>query len=176
MWRALRAAVPLRGDEVVLDLGAGTGLLAEHLAPRVARLLAVDTSPAMLAELARKPTLAGRVDTFCQDLMVAPLGQRVDLVVSAMALHHIEDTQGMLHALHAHLRPGGRLALADLDAEEGDFHPPGVEGVFHAGFERARLGQQIEVAGFGEVSFQTACEVARDGKRWPIFLVTAARY
>jgi putative AdoMet-dependent methyltransferase len=175
VWRALSAALPLTGEEVALDLGAGTGLLSERLAPRVRSLLAVDTSPSMLAELARKPALAGRVEALCQDLASTPLGRQVDLVVSAMALHHIEDTGAILRALAAALVPGGRLALADLDAEDGDFHPAEAVGVHHAGFDRGHLGRLLEDAGFEAVVFQTACEVARDGKRWPIFLVTARR-
>ena len=34
--------VPLREDWAVLDFGAGTGLVSAHVAPRVARVVAVD--------------------------------------------------------------------------------------------------------------------------------------
>ncbi|NIV32583.1 MAG: methyltransferase domain-containing protein, partial [Anaerolineae bacterium] len=67
------------------------------------------------------------------------LERQFDLIVSAMALHHVEDTERLLQRFHQHLSPGGGIALADLDQEDGSFHPPEVEGVFHDGFDRTAL-------------------------------------
>ncbi|MCB9672173.1 MAG: class I SAM-dependent methyltransferase [Alphaproteobacteria bacterium] len=175
VFGALDAAMDWSPDEVVMDFGAGTGLLAGRVAPHVGRIVAVDVSPAMLERLAAKPELAGKVDIRCQDLLEAPLDLQVDAVVSAMAAHHVEDTAGLMRALFTHLKPGGRLALADLDAEDGTFHPPEAEGVFHAGFERDALAAHAAAAGFVDIAFVTACEVGRDDPRYPIFLLTAQR-
>jgi SAM-dependent methyltransferase len=172
---ALQKRVPLAPELRVLDFGAGTGLIASKLAPHVGQLLAVDVSPAMLEQLAAKPELAGKVRIFCQDITVAPLSERVDLIVSAMAMHHVEDTAALARALFAHLVPGGRVALADLDTEDGTFHPANTDGVFHHGFDRGRLGQLLADAGFVDVEFGTACEVDKEQRRYPIFLVTARR-
>lgn len=176
---ALLQHVPLSPSLTVLDFGAGTGLLLAKLAPHVGHVVAVDISPTMLAKLADKlatqPDLASKVEIVCQDLTRAPLGRHVDLIVSAMAMHHVEDTAALLVVLHDHLHAGGRIALADLDAEDGSFHPPDAEGVFHHGFDRARLGRQLADAGFFDVAFHTACVVQRDGRDYPVFLVTATR-
>lgn len=172
---ALLARLPISPDSAALDFGAGTGLLAERLAPRVRRILAVDVSAAMLAQLAAKPALLGKVEPVQRDLLQSPLDERVDLVVSAMALHHVEDTDGLLRTLHQHLVPGGRIALADLDVEPGDFHPPGTEGVFHHGFDRAELAGRLRAAGFEEVELATACTVEKEGRRYPVFLATGRR-
>ncbi len=177
--RALAEHVTLRDDLTVMDFGAGTGLICSKVAPAVGRVIAVDISAAMLAKLGEKladrPELAGKVDVVCQDIIERPLGRQVDLIVSAMAMHHVADTRALLEAFAAHLAPGGRLALADLDEEDGDFHPPDAEGVFHAGFDREALGAIAEAAGFADVRFVTAAEVDREGKTYPIFLLTAAR-
>ena len=173
--RALLDAVPLSPTMRVMDFGAGTGLLCARVAPLVGRLIAVDVSDAMLAQLRSKPELAGKVDIRCQDILETPLEERVDLVVSAMAMHHVVDTGRLLRALHDHLLPGGRVAIADLDAEGGTFHPPGIEGVFHAGFDRAALGELLVQAGFRDPRFVTAAAIWRDGREYPIFLVTASR-
>lgn len=172
---ALLDRVALTEDLIVMDFGAGTGMIAGGLAPRVRELHAVDVSPAMLAQLAAKEGLRDKVTVHCHDLTESPLGIQVDLVVSAMALHHVRDTGGLASALLAHLRPGGRIALADLDTEDGSFHPPGVEGVFHHGFDRAALRATLESAGFSEVELVTATVVYREGRAYPIFLATARK-
>lgn len=172
---ALRARVPLSPGWTALDFGAGTGLVAGGIAPAVAHVHAVDVSEAMLAQLAAKEELRGRVTAHRHDLLAAPLGVVVDLVVSAMAMHHVQDTAALLRALFAQLAPGGWLALADLDAEDGTFHPAGMDGVYHAGFDRAALGAALAAAGFTDVAFGTAVEVQREGRVYPVFLVTARR-
>lgn len=175
VYAALTQALDLKPDQEVLDFGAGTGLIGGKLAPHVGRIVAVDISRAMLDKLAEKPELQGKVEIRCQDIVADPLGIEVDLIVSAMALHHVEHTGKLLERFHDHLRPGGRIALADLDTEDGSFHPPDTEGVFHAGFDREALGALVRDAGFSDVAFTTACEVDRDGRRYPVFLVTATK-
>jgi predicted TPR repeat methyltransferase len=158
-----------------MDFGAGTGLVAGRLAPHVGRLVAVDVSEAMLGKLAEKEALQGKVAVHCQDILEKPLDQKVDLVVSAMAMHHVEDTAALLKALYEHLEPGGRVALADLDTEPGDFHPPDVEGVFHHGFDRERFAALLEEAGFTKPTIVTACEVSKDERSYGVFLATATK-
>jgi ubiquinone/menaquinone biosynthesis C-methylase UbiE len=63
---ALKARVSMNPGMTVLDLGAGTGLVALKIAPHVGRLFAVDISEAMLAPLKSRPELAGRVEVVCQ--------------------------------------------------------------------------------------------------------------
>lgn len=175
VYGALSQALELGPDQDVLDFGAGTGLIGAKLAPHVGRLFAVDISRAMLDKLAQKPELQGKVEICCQDIVHGPLDIEVDLIVSAMALHHVEDTRRLFERFLANLRPTGRIALADLDSEDGSFHPPDTEGVFHAGFDRDYLGGLLRDTGFSDVSFTTACEVHREERRYPIFLVTATK-
>ncbi|MCA9659774.1 MAG: methyltransferase domain-containing protein [Myxococcales bacterium] len=175
VFASLHEHVALTEDLRVMDFGAGTGLVCAQIAPHVERVLAVDISRAMLDKLAAKPELAGKVEIHCQNIVDEPLGATVDLVVSAMAMHHVEDTRALLRSLNDHLAPGGRVALADLDAEDGSFHPPDTEGVFHAGFDREALGELLADAGFADVRFVTACEVHKGERAYPIFLVTATK-
>lgn len=175
VFRAISTSVALDASLTVMDFGAGTGLIAGKIAPLVEKVLAVDVSAAMLEQLAKKSELAGRVETFCQDILETPLGREVHLIVSAMAMHHVKDTGALLRAMFAHVVPGGRIALADLDAEDGSFHPAGAEGVYHAGFDRDALAALCTEAGFVDARFATACEVTKDERRYPVFLLTAAK-
>lgn len=172
---ALLERLDLRDDMVVMDFGAGTGLICSHVAPHVRRVYAVDVSAAMLDQLSAKPELQGKVVPMNVDILTTPLPHKVDLIVSAMAMHHIEDIGRLLQTFAEHLAPGGKVALADLDSEDGSFHPAETKGVYHLGFDRNALRGELEAHGFTDIEFTTAVEVDRDGKRYPVFLVTARR-
>lgn len=167
--------VPLDNSMVVMDFGAGTGLISSHIAPLVKKIIAVDVSQAMLDQLVSKPQLQGKVDAVCQDILDTPLDKQFDLIVSAMALHHVEDTNLLLRIFNEHLKPGAILALADLDKEDGSFHPEGTEGVFHDGFERDELKSVLQKNGFKDIEFVTAHVINKEEKQYPIFLLVARK-
>jgi len=172
---AIAERVPLSPDLHVMDFGAGTGLIASRIAPHVAKIAAVDVSDAMLQKLAAKPELQGKVEALCHDITLEELDLRFGLIVSAMAMHHVEDTRLLLTRFANHLEPGGRIALADLDLEDGSFHAPGTEGIYHKGFERAALTRLLEDRGFTDIEFTTVHTVIREQGEYPIFLVTARK-
>ena len=159
----------------MLDFGAGTGLICAQIAPMVNRIVAVDTSQAMLDKLESKPELQGKVETVCRDILDDPLDARFDLIASAMAMHHVEDTARLLERFNEQLNDSGMIALADLDKEDGSFHPPDTQGVFHFGFERDQLRAKLESHGFEQVEFFTAHIIKGEEKDYPVFLVTARK-
>ncbi len=166
--------VALHENIEVMDFGAGTGLISSHVAPRVKRITAVDVSQAMLDQLKKKSALQGKVEIVCQDILQAPLEQKFDLIISAMAMHHVEETALLAQRFFQHLKPNGQVALADLDTEDGSFHEGGTEGVFHSGFDRTGLGRIFTEQGFEKVQFQTA-HVVEKQQRYPVFLLTARK-
>jgi 2-polyprenyl-3-methyl-5-hydroxy-6-metoxy-1,4-benzoquinol methylase len=170
---ALSENIKMSSDMHVMDFGAGTGLVTELLAKKVAKVCAVDVSKTMLDELMAKQALEGRVETLCQNIVEHPLGREFDLIVSAMAMHHVENTDALLRRFYEHLKPGGQVALADLDEEDGSFHTLGTEGVYHNGFNRDVITQQLLQQGFKEIRFVTAHTVSKSDKQYPIFLVVA---
>ena len=179
---AIVAAVPLAPHWRALEYGCGTGLVGLRLLPHVGHLLETDLSPGMLAVLGEKAAAAGLKNIATQVLDLTstpPPSQRFDLIFSSMALHHIPDVAALLRAFHAMLVPGGWVALADLDAEDGSFHTPDVLGVAHHGFARQVVEEWLRAAGFSSIGFRTAhtVERERDGaqRRYPIFLATACR-
>lgn len=165
--------VLLKPHMKVMDFGAGTGLLLSHLLPHVGEMLAVDTSAAMLDQLRQKEALQGKVRTYQKDLLSEPLDESFDLIISAMALHHVEDVQALLDCFAAHLKTGGQIALADLESEDGSFHAEGTEGVHHHGFRLEELTKQALKAGFQDILFQTVYHLQKHGRSYPVFLLRA---
>ena len=162
----------------VLDFGCGTGLLTLELQPLVRSVTGVDTSPAMLDVLAAKVRERGIPNVATVPLADAALpalpAGPFDIVVSSMVLHHVEDLSPLFRAFRRALRPGGRVALADLDTEDGTFHEDPRQ-VHHLGFERSEIAALLEDAGFDGVSATTAAVVRKDDREYPIFLVTGTR-
>lgn len=176
---AIQKAVPITQDMAILDFGAGTGLLTLGLLPYAAHVTAVDASDEMLRVLADKLKALGieNVKTRHCDIGTESLPEAAhSLVVSSMVLHHIVDVPRTLHLLRRCLRPSGWIALADLDSEDGSFHPDPT-GVFHKGFDRGEICRWLKDAGFADVSSQDAYQIRRrqeDGttREYPVFLVT----
>ena len=175
----IRRRVKLTPAMSALEYGAGTGLLGFMLADELGPMTLADISEGMLAVAREKIAASGReqIEALRLDLCADPLpARRYDLVFSLMTLHHVPDTDAALRALRAVLAPGGRLCIADLDAEDGSFHGAGVD--LHHGFEREDLARRARAAGFESVAFDTVFEVHKpvDGnpRRYPVFLMTAA--
>jgi len=160
----------------VMDFGAGTGLISSHVAPLVNKIVAVDISESMLDKLTSKSDLRGKVEAVCQNILDKPLGEKFDLIMSAMALHHIRDTNDIIRVMSDHLNSGAMVALADLDKEDGSFHPENTEGVFHFGFDRDGLKAILEDNGFCDVQFDTAHTINGEINDYPIFLVIATKH
>jgi len=169
------AKIKLHDAMQVMDFGAGTGLITSQITPHVEKVTAVDVSPAMLELLLAKQDLQNKVETICQDITAQPLDKKFDLIVSAMAMHHVQDTDKMVQSFAEHLKPGAQVALADLDKEDGSFHPAGVEGVYHSGFEREAFQSILERHGFKQIQFVTAHTVNREDKQYPVFLAVATK-
>lgn len=176
---AVKKQVPLDEKMDILDFGCGTGLLGLALQPLVRSVTGVDSSPAMLEILRQKVTSMGidNVDTRLLDIDEGDvLTGKYDLVVSAMTLHHVPDIDRLLKQFCRVLKPGGRLALADLDEEGGRFHEDN-HGVFHFGFDRQALCRQLADTGFFDVRAQTAAIVTKTEPGSPpenfsVFIVT----
>ncbi len=177
---AMIHTISLSPESRVMDYGAGTGLLTLKLQPYVKSIVAVDTSPNMLEVLKEKIERAriGNIETLLWDVETGEdLSDSYDAITGSMVLHHIPSTQNALNRFFQMLRPGGSIALADLDKEEGDFHPPEVP-VPHYGFDRDALRDVLRTAGFQNIRFSTPHIVRKPNaagleKEYPIFLVVA---
>jgi trans-aconitate methyltransferase len=124
MIEALLEAIPFPAAEPlkILELGSGEGLLGEALLTRfpLASLTALDGSESMRVEASRRLAAFGaraRVAAF--DLAALDWWDRmfgVDLIVSSLAVHHLNDAkkQYLYKAAAERLSPGGALLMADL--------------------------------------------------------------
>ena len=101
----------------VLELGTGTGETARRVLDRhpEAQLVGIDASPGMV-NVARESLPSDRV-TLLVSRLEDPLPEGpFDLVVSALAVHHLEGTRkvDLFQRIASTLAPAGRFVLADV--------------------------------------------------------------
>ncbi|GAA1809746.1 class I SAM-dependent methyltransferase [Actinomadura chokoriensis] len=128
VWARVLGDLRLRGDERVLDLGCGRGALlttAAKLLPR-GRAVGIDlwradqsgNSPDAARRNAELEGVADRTEVKTGDMTLLPFADATfDLVISNWAVHNIPSAEGRQAAVDEAvrvLRPGGRLAIADL--------------------------------------------------------------
>jgi len=113
--RLVEWAEPQPGD-VALDVSTGGGHTALALAPHVARVVASDLTPRMLATARDYITSQGaaNVEYVIADAEALPfLDETFDLVTVRIAPHHYADVAQATCEMARVLRPGGRLLLID---------------------------------------------------------------
>lgn len=148
VWEQLLRDLNLRGSETVLDMGCGRGavlLMAARLLPN-GRAIGIDmwrtaeqsgNDPEATLRNARLEGVEDRVELHTGDMRAMPFTDAsVDVVLSSVAIHNIDDAAGRLQALDEAirvLRPGGRLLIADVsyvaDAYAGHLHERAMDDV-----------------------------------------------
>lgn len=107
------AALALRRGERLLDLACGSGDLAAEAVSTGARVVGLDFSAGMLRTAAARGLGGGLVRG---DALALPLADAsVDAVVSGFALRNFVDLPGAFAECARVLRPGGRVALLEVD-------------------------------------------------------------
>lgn len=141
-------ALGLEPDDVVADLGAGTGYFTFRMAPLVpdGRVYAVDIQPEMLRIIEDRATTEG------YDNVAPVLGtvtspglrpQSTDLTLVVDAYHEFSNPREMLAALFEATRPGGRLVLVEYRAEDPDVPIRRLHKM-----TEAQARREVEAAGF----------------------------
>ncbi len=145
------AVADVQAGRLAADIGAGTGFITAGLLSRGLRVIAVDQSEAMLAEVRRK--FGDRADVQCRlgEAEALPIATgTLDYAFANMYLHHVDSPPEAVREMARALKPGGRLVITDLDSHDFDF----LRQEHHdrwMGFDRAEVRRWLEAAGLVDV-------------------------
>jgi ubiquinone/menaquinone biosynthesis C-methylase UbiE len=113
-WPKIFEALPPFRGQTILDLGCGVGDQAAELVARGARVIGVDMNEDLLLE-ARSRKIHGAEFLMC-DLRTCPdLGVTVDGLWCSFAAAYFPDLHVPFTSWAGHLRPGGWVALTEID-------------------------------------------------------------
>ncbi|WP_193162683.1 metalloregulator ArsR/SmtB family transcription factor [Microbulbifer hainanensis] len=139
----------LKPGSAALEVGPGEGEFLAELASRFERVTALDLSRAML-ERARQfadDRQLGNIEFICGDTREAVARpQSADSIVVNMVLHHTPDPAQILRDLHAALKGGGQLLVAELQDHRQDWAREAC-GDLWLGFAPEQLQGWAEEAG-----------------------------
>ncbi len=137
----------------VADLGSGEGLLAELLARRCRKVIAVDNSEKIVSfgsTKAAKNNLEN-LEFRLGDLQNPPIEKSsVDLAILSQALHHAEKPDAAIEAAYRILRPGGMIMILDL-LKHNFKKARELYGDLWRGFAESELHSWLETAGFKHI-------------------------
>lgn len=149
--RAAVAAAGVRPGSVVADVGTGTGFIAEAALDAGARVIGIDNSDGMLAEVARR--FAGKpFETRRGEAGDLPLADgEADAVLANMFLHHAPDPPAAIREMARALKPGGTLVITDADAHDHEWLRTEQHDRW-LGFARADVSRWFRDAGLEDVA------------------------
>ncbi|HNX90235.1 MAG TPA: class I SAM-dependent methyltransferase [Candidatus Omnitrophota bacterium] len=181
--QAVISRVPLTKEMSVLDFGCGTGLVAIAIKDKVKKITGVDTSEGMISVFLGKieAQRMGNVEakSIKELTEIYSKDEKYDLIFTSLTLHHVEDIGKCLAGFFDMIKPGGYVAIADLDEEGGRFHENN-DGVFHFGFNRDEIKKRLSGIGFKDVRAGTAAEIIKPDRdkvqsAFKVFIITGKK-
>jgi ubiquinone/menaquinone biosynthesis C-methylase UbiE/DNA-binding transcriptional ArsR family regulator len=134
----------------VLDVGTGTGRMAELFEPAAAAVVALDNSPEML-RLARarlQHLTPGRVELVQGDFAALPFADAAfDTVLFHQVLHYAQSPETVLGEAARVTRPGGRVAIVDFASHDRE-ELRSAQAHVRLGFADEQVRGLLSAAGF----------------------------
>ena len=120
----IKKEIKLPNDAIILDFGAGTGLLGLNFINEVKHVIFEDVSKGMLDYLQYKlDTQELKNYTIFNGVMEDYNSkEKIDLIMAGMVLHHVEDLKSLFSKFLEMLKPKGYICITDLKKDAPMFN------------------------------------------------------
>lgn len=142
-------------DKVLLDYGAGTGLLGLELTGSFQKVHAADVSSEMVKVLKEKIALGNieNAEAHEMNLLESDTVIKADIIIMSLVLLHVKNHQKLIQKLYDTLADGGEAYIVDFDKNDKVTHPKVTNGFTHE-----NLKEMMENAGFKNVKVKNFYE------------------
>jgi ArsR family transcriptional regulator len=144
----------LDSEEVVGDLGCGTGQVSQWLAPFSDRIIAVDASKEMLKAARERLSGQRHVEIRQGSLEKLPIKDaELDVALLLLVLHHVPEPKRALAEAARTLKPGGRVLILDMLPHEREEYRQTMGHVW-LGISHKQMKEWLRDASFTSVRWQ----------------------
>jgi len=164
----------LDSEEVVGDLGCGTGQVSQWLAPFSDRIIAVDASKEMLRAARERLSGHRHVEIRQGSLEKLPIqNAELDVAFLLLVLHHVPEPKRALAEAARALKPGGRLLILDMQPHEREDYRQTMGHVW-LGISQKQMKDWLREASFTSFRWQPLPPETKT-KGPSLFVATARR-
>jgi ArsR family transcriptional regulator len=170
----LAAASLLDETWVIGDLGCGTGYLAQALSPFLGRIIAIDSSTAMLEAARERTRHLSNVEVRQGEMELLPLeDELLDAAIAVLVLHHLAEPARLFQEMARILKPGGKAIVVDMQPHDRQEYRQQMGHVW-LGFAPSQIEKWLSDAGFSLLRINPLSPIS-SAKGPPLFFATAVR-
>lgn len=164
----------LSPDSVVGDLGCGTGVLSQTIAPWVARVYAVDSSSAMIQAARVRLKERSNVEVRKGELTALPLeDEQLSVALMSLVLPYVLTPQHVFEEIYRVTRNGGRLVMLDMIPHDRSEYRDSM-GHMWQGFSESQICSWLRQANWKDVRYELV-PPEPEAKGTGLFVASAVR-
>ena len=110
----------LNSSKSVLEIGVGTGWIAEKTAYLCRHLTGIDISPKTIERARENLRHCSNITLICDDFIACPFHETFDVIYSALTMMHFQDKQFVISKIRTLLNDNGLLCLS-LDKNQSEW-------------------------------------------------------
>lgn len=155
----------LTKNMTVIDFGAGTGIIGRNLLSHVKKVIFEDISEPMLQQCQKD---LDQQENKNYEIFVGEIkdyqGEKADVIVSSLALHHAGDLEGTVKDILSKLKPRGKFAVCELVYESPEEVKAKGNKLIHHGLVPDEFVALLQKSGFVNVKWEPANPVLLPNK------------
>jgi ArsR family transcriptional regulator len=164
----------LNPELIIGDLGCGTGILSQTVSPWVSKVIAVDSSSAMIQAARKRLKERGNVEVRKGELTSLPIEDEVlHLSMMSLVLPYVRSPLDVLEEVFRVTRKGGRVILLDMVSHDRSEYRESM-GHLWQGFSESQIREWLEKASWKKVKFELV-PPDPDAKGTGLFVASAVR-